>query len=285
MKVDNLFLEKCIGKGAFGEVFLTSKEGDTKKYATKTIQRDKVEGTKVMNYLKNEIIILQHLKHPNIVKFEDVKKSKKHFFIVLELCNGGELSKALEKYKQKFGKPFSEEIVQHLMRQIINAFQYIHNKGIIHKDINLDNILLNYETEKDKEELNLMKATVKIIDFVFACKISKYDHQNSALGNPIKIDPTILEKKHDEKEDIYSLGIICYEMLIGKPAFNTEDMEKLVSRIDKKEYFISTALSKEAISFLKDMLQYDSNSRLNSDQLSKHSFLTKNINNSHSIDS
>ena len=135
MKVDNLFLEKCIGKGAFGEVFLTSKEGDTKKYATKTIQRDKVEGTKVMNYLKNEINILQHLKHPNIVKFEDVKKSKKHFFIVLELCNGGELSKALEKYKQKFGKPFSEEIVQHLMRQIINAFQYIHNKGIIHKDI------------------------------------------------------------------------------------------------------------------------------------------------------
>lgn len=238
-----------------------------------------------MNYLKNEIIILQHLKHPNIVKFEDVKKSKKHFFIVLEFCNGGELSKALEKYKQKFGKPFSEEIVQHLMSQIINAFQYIHNKGrIIHKNINLDNILLNYETEKDKEELNLMKATVKITDFGFACKISKYGQQNSALENPIKIDPIILEKKHDEKEDIYSLGIICYEMLIGKPAFNTEDMEKLVSRIDKKEYFISTALSKEVISFLKDMLQYDSNSRLNSDQLSKHSFLTKNINNSHSID-
>ena len=148
----------------------------------------------------------------------------------------------------------------------------------------MDNILLNYETEKDKEELNLMKATVKIIDFVFACKISKYGQQNSALGNPIKTDPIILEKKHDEKEDIYSLGIICYEMLIGKPAFNTEDMEKLVSRIDKKEYFISTALSKEAISFLKDMLQYDSNSRLNSAQLSKHSFLTKNINNPHNID-
>ena len=99
MIVDNLILEKCIGKGSFGEVYLTTKKGSTQKYATKKFERDKVVGTEAMKYLKNEVIILQNLKHPNIVKFEDVKKTKKHFYIVMEYCNGGELSKALEKYK------------------------------------------------------------------------------------------------------------------------------------------------------------------------------------------
>ena len=123
MIVDNLKLEKLIGKGSFGEVYLTTKKGDTKFYATKKFDRANIEGTEAMKYLKNEIIILQHLKHPNIAKYEDVKKTKKHFYIVMEFCNGGELSKALEKYQSKYGCSFPEEIVQHLMRQIINAFQ------------------------------------------------------------------------------------------------------------------------------------------------------------------
>ena len=194
MIVDNLKLEKLIGKGSFGEVYLTTKKGDTKFYATKKFDRANIEGTEAMKYLKNEIIILQHLKHPNIAKYEDVKKTKKHFYIVMEFCNGGELSKALEKYQSKHGCSFSEEIVQHLMRQIINAFQYIHKLKIIHRDIKLDNILLNYETEEDKNNLNLMKATAKIIDFGFACKISKTGLQYSTLGSPINMDPIILKK-------------------------------------------------------------------------------------------
>ena len=127
MIVDNLTLEKRLGKGAFGEVYLTTKKGvDNKKFATKKFDRDVIEKGEAMKYLKNEIIILQYLNHPNIAKFEEVKKTKKHFYIVMEYCNGGELSQALAKYKEKYGKPFSEEIVQHFMRQIIIAFIYIH---------------------------------------------------------------------------------------------------------------------------------------------------------------
>ena len=151
MIVDNLVLEKCIGSGSFGEVYITSKKGSTEKFATKKFERSKIEGTEAMKYLKNEIIILQNLKHPNIVKYEDVKKTKKHFYIVMEYCNGGELSKALEKYQEKYNRPFSQEIVQYLMRQIISAFKYIHGLKIIHRDIKLDNILLHFEDEEDKK--------------------------------------------------------------------------------------------------------------------------------------
>ena len=295
MIVDNLILEKCIGKGSFGEVYITTKKGSNQKYATKKFEREDIEKTEAMKYLKNEIIILQNLKHPNIVKFEDVKKTKKHFYIVMEYCNGGELSKALEKYQEKYGKPFSQEIVQHLMRQIIDAFKYIHSLKIIHRDIKLDNILLNFETEEDKEKLNMMKATAKIIDFGFACRISKSGLQYSTLGSPINMDPIILKKLntpgrkarqlgYDQKADIWSLGTICYELLIGKPAFDAEDMDDLVSKIEDGTYSVPTNLSKEVISFLNAMLQYDSHQRLNSLELSRHVFLTKNIKDFTSID-
>ena len=295
MIVDNLVLEKCLGKGAFGEVYLTSKKGTDQKFATKKLEREQIEKSEAMKYLKNEIIILQNLKHPNIVRYEDVKKTKKHFYIVMEFCNGGELSKALEKYQKKFGKPFSQEIVQHLMRQIIDAFKYIHGLKIIHRDIKLDNILLNFDTEEDKENLNMMKAQCKIIDFGFACRISKSGLQYSTLGSPINMDPIILKKLnstgrksrqlgYDQKADIWSLGTICYEMLIGKSAFDAEDMDELVSKIEDGTYTVPTSLSREVISFLNAMLQYDSHARLNSLELSRHVFLTKDVKDFHPID-
>ena len=288
MQIDNLYLEKCLGKGAFGEVYLTKKTGETKYYATKKYDRDKIENTDAMKYLKNEITILQSLKHPNIVKFEDIKKTKKHYYIVMDYCNGGELSEALEKYKEKNGNPFPEVLVQYIMRQIISAFKYIHGQGIMHRDIKLENILLNYENEEDKKNLNLMKAQVKIIDFGFACKIQKNSLTYTAIGNPLNMDPLILKKLnsrgkkarqlgYDQKADIWSLGAICYEMLIGRAAFDAEDMEDLVDKIETGKYKVPTALSKEVVSFLNGMLQYDSRARLNIEQLAAHQFLTKDV--------
>jgi len=74
------------------------------------------------------------------------------------------------------------------MRQILEAFKYIHEKKIIHKNIQLDNILLNYENETDKNNFDLMKATIKIIDFGFACKISLSDIEEET-PNDYRVDP------------------------------------------------------------------------------------------------
>jgi serine/threonine protein kinase len=289
MIVDDLTLEKLIGKGSFGEVYLTSKKGDDKKkYATKKIERAQVEKGEGLKYLKNEIVILSYLKHPNIAKFVEVKKTKKHYYIVMEFCNGGELSKALEKYMEKNGKPFPEEIVQHFMKQIMDAFKYMHERKIIHRDVKLDNILISYDTEEDKQNFNLMKAQAKIIDFGFSCRINKSGLQYTTLGSPINMDPLILKKLgssnnktrqlgYGQKADIWSLGTICYEMLIGKTAFDEEDMADLFEKIESGKYIVPTTLSHEAISFLNGMLQYDGKNRLTAEQLYKHDFLTKDV--------
>ena len=183
---------------------------------------------------------------------------------------------------EKYGKPFSEEIVQHFMRQIISAFKYMHERKIIHRDVKLENILLDYDNEKDKENFDLMKANVKIIDFGFACKISKAGLQYTALGSPINMDPLILKKinsnsRKAQKADIWSIGTICYEMLIGKSAFDADDMEDLVNKVETGDYSVPTNMSSEVVSFLNGMLQYDSIRRLNADQLSRHAFLTKDV--------
>ena len=147
-----------------------------------------------MKYLKNEINILQSLKHPNIVKYDDIKKTKKHFYIVMDYCNGGELSEALEKYQIKMESRFLNIQFNILRDKSLSVFQYIHRQGKMHRDIKLENILLNYENEEDRKNLNLMKAQVKIIDFGFACKIQKNALTFTTIGNPMNMDPLILKK-------------------------------------------------------------------------------------------
>ena len=297
MQIDNLILEKPLGKGSFGQVYLTKIVDDKNNniYATKVYEREKIEGGEAFKYLNNEINILHELKHPNIVKFISVKKTKKHYYIVMEYCNGGELEKALEKYQIKYGKPFPEEVVQHLMRQIIDAFKYIHGKNVMHRDIKLENILLHFEKEEDRQNLNMMKAIVKIIDFGFACKIAKNALTFTTIGNPMNMDPLILKKLtskdgkrrelgYDQKADIWSLGAICYQMLIGKSAFDAEDMDELIKKIEAGKYNVPTNLSKEVVSFLNGMLQYDASLRLNIEQLYNHKFIQGNINDFHKID-
>ena len=295
MILDDYTLEKKIGKGAFGEVFLTTKTGTIKLFATKKMDKELFDNPTTKKYLLNEIYILKELNHQNIVKFIDLKRTNNHYYIITEYCNGGDLQKALERHIQKFGKPFSQEIVQHLMKQIISAFKQIHGKQIIHRDIKLENILLNYGTNEDKKNENLIKATIKIIDFGFSTKVEEQGLKYTTLGSPVNMDPLILSelskrgKKtpklgYDQKADIWSLGTICYEMAIGKCVFDADKLDDLIEKVEKGEYTVPKTLSKELISFINGMLQYDPKKRLNIEQLSKHSFLNKNVNQFERID-
>ena len=285
-QIEDLTLLKYLGKGSFGEVYLSTKKGRKENFATKKIDRKVADKPSFKKYFDNEIKILSSLNHPNIVKLEEVKKSKNHYYIVMEYINGGGLSDCLQKYMKIHNKAFPEEIVQYLMRQIIEGLNYIHSLKIIHRDLKLDNIMVSFDSDQDKEKLNMMKAKIKIIDFGFAIQLTKGDLTYSAVGSPINMDPIILKKfsknkgqnlGYDEKADIWSIGTVCYELLIGKAVFNAETMNDLVEKVEKGSYSIPKTVSKEVVSFLNGMLQYDSKYRLSSEELLKHPFLTKRV--------
>ncbi len=297
MQVDDLILTKSLGKGSFGEVFLTQKKGSNELYATKRLDRAFQEKKENMKRLTNEITILKNINppHPNIVRLIDLKKTKTHIYIVTEFCNGGSLSKCLQKYTSIHFKPFNEEIVQYLMRQIVNAIYFLHKHKVIHRDLKLDNILVNFPTEKDKKSLNMMKATVKLIDFGFATRLhsSKSNLTYTVLGTPCNMEPHLLnnmemrthnKQGYDEKADIWSLGTLCYEMLEGHMTFSGRSLEELYKKVKDGNYSLPLSSSKEAVSFINGMLQYDPNKRLSAEELLNHDFLVKSVNNFHSID-
>ena len=295
MLVDNLVLTKSLGKGSFGEVFLTKKVNGKELYATKRMDRAEFDKPDNNKRLLNEISILQKISHKNIVKLIEVKKTKSHIYIVTEFCNGGSLTDNLSKYVQIHRKAFSEEIVQYLMKQIVSAIYYLHMNKIVHRDLKLDNILLNFPNENDKANLNMLKAEIKLIDFGFATRLRTVNGNlaNTILGTPSNMEPHMLRdmenqrpslKGYNEKVDIWSLGTLCYEMLVGRMAFAGHSMEELYKKVKAGNYKLPLWLSKEAVSFINGMLQYDSNKRLSAVELLNHDFLKKNVKEFQTVD-
>jgi serine/threonine protein kinase len=280
--VDDLVLIKSIGKGNYGEVYLTQKKGRPEYYATKKMERSVCEKPENLKRLQYEINILKVLNHPNIVKFYGLKKTTNHWYLLTEYCNGGSLLGNLQKYMTNYRRPFPEEVVQYLMKQIVSALNYLHFNKIIHRDLKLDNILVTFKNEYDKSSLNMMKAIIKIIDFGFATKLNG-PLTFTALGTPTNMDPQILEhintgipnSGYNEKVDIWSLGTLCYQMVVGHMAFSGSSMEELFQKVKKGNYSLPMTLSKEIVSFINGMLQQDPNKRLTANQLLNHEFLTK----------
>ena len=289
LKLDEYTLNQILGKGTFGEVYLTQKDNDLSNYyATKKMKKEMVEDRRYIKYFNNEISILRKLKHENIIRLENLKVTKNHYYIIMEYCNGGSLSQCLNRYKELYHHPFTEEIVQHIMRQIVDAVRYIHSQRIIHRDLKLDNILVQFLNRNDYDTVNLLKAKIKIIDFGFATYKDSGDMSRTAIGSPLNMDPLILKKftygrveandlYYDEKADIWSIGALCYQMLIGNSPFDAYNMKELVEKIEEGNYNVPTNLSMEVVSFLNGMLQYNPNKRLNAESLFNHAFLKNNV--------
>ena len=293
-KILDITFLKRLGKGVFGEVYLSIRDGRNGYFATKVIKKEIMNKQSYKKNLKNEIEILKRLKHPNIYQLLEVKETPTFYFLVTEYVNGGCLSDYLKKYMQTYRQPFPESIVQHIMRQIIDAFRYIHHNNIMHRDVKLENIMIHYDNVNDKNNLNnLLRAKVKIIDFGLAIQ----GFGKTVAGSPLTMDPLILEKFnksltskicknliYDQKADIWSIGVICYQMLIGKSVFDAKTLNDLVKKVEEGTYSVPTSLSREIISFLNGMLQYKSEKRLSAEKLYKHPFLTRDIREFHKID-
>ena len=274
----NIELLNIIGKGSYGNVYLGKNVISNQYYAIKVISKSQLQSKIVYQYFNNEIYILKHIDHPNIVKYISLLEQKKDYWLIIEYCNGGSLVKALKYHLTKFNKPVPEKIVRYFIKNILTAVIYLNNKKLIHRDIKSDNILLHYENEEDLLSNNFMKAKIKLIDFGFARYLDENELAGSLVGTPMYMDPnvlkTFLESKsrvvqgfYDQKVDIWSLGILTYELLIGIVPFMSKDIKGLFQNVHKRDFYIPKEekrdfyLSENAIKFIDKTLNIDPNAR------------------------
>jgi len=305
-KVNNFILFKELGHGAFGKVYLSLDKNLDVLTAIKVINR-KFLSQLQKNKLISQLEILSKLNHKNVTKIIDKQKTANNFYIEMEFSNGPNLFEFLTLYKQKFGKNLSESEVQKVVKQIASGLEHLHDNKIIHRDIKLENLIINFDdisnkvkglTEEDinqKQKIFSTKTgntsevgslideniTIKICDFGFSREVDNNFQASTILGTPITTAPDVLflengQGHYGTEADMWSLGICVYELLIGKPPF-INSKEKLKKDILKGEFGYPTNvdISYETISFINSLLQYDAKKRLSWDKFWKHPFLTK----------
>ena len=221
----------------------------------------------------NEASIMKNLLHPNVISFKDVFKDTKldYFYIVMEYANDGDLSKKIKTQKNKIigEKYFSEEKIMQYFYQICRGLQYIHSKNIIHRDIKSQNIFL------------MKNGKIKIGDFGIAKALTNTkNNATTIIGTPYYFSPEIINgEPYNYKTDIWSLGVVLYEMCCLKLPFESNNIAQLSIKIMKGKYDpIPNRYSKNMANLIKNMLNIDQKLRPNINEVMQ-SPLLKNYHN------
>jgi len=252
---------KVLGSGAFGEVWLVHHKDLDRDFAMKIIKKRKNRSSDEKEIL-NEIEILKKLDHPKILKVIDFYSTLKKYYIITEYCPEGELFNEIIKV----GK-FDEGQAAFIINQILKAVTYCHKMNIIHRDIKPENIMI---TNREKNGC----LQVKLIDFGTAKIFEKGHQENKYVGSSYYMAPEIIKRKYDEKCDLWSIGVILYILLTGRPPFDGNDDEEILENVKKGVYdkwsYPFPLLSPHAKDLITKLLQYDPKKRLSAEQAIEH---------------
>ncbi|XVF81920.1 hypothetical protein PTKIN_Ptkin16aG0001300 [Pterospermum kingtungense] len=241
---------KVVGQGAFGKVYQVRRSNTSDIYAMKVMRKDKIMEKNHAEYMKSERDILTKVEHPFVVQLRYSFQTKYRLYLVLDFVNGGHLF--FQLYRQGL---FREDLARIYTAEIVSAVSHLHANGIMHRDLKPENILLDAD------------GHVMLTDFGLAKEFDENTRSNSMCGTVEYMSPEIvLGKGHDKAADWWSVGILLYEMLTGKPPFTGGNRQKIQEKIIKDKIKLPAFLSSEAHSILKGLLQKDASKRLGSGQ-------------------
>lgn len=254
-----------LGSGAFAQVFLCEHKPTGTNRAVKIIhksglsnqQRDPI-------YKLKEIQILKSLDHPNILKCFEIFEDDEKYYVATEYCSGGDLFGEILKMKK-----FSEAQAAEVMFQLLSALTYCHDKNVIHRDLKPENILLLGE-EKG--------FTLKVADFGSSCVLDKDRKLSGCFGSAYYVAPEVLKNNYNEKCDIWSLGVIMYILLTGRPPYSGKDTESILEQVRTNPLVITKfkvlGLSEESVDLLKMLLTIQPALRIDAKDAVQHPWIT-----------
>jgi polo-like kinase 1 len=251
---------RFLGKGGFARVYEMTNLENRKISAAKVIPKASLTKSRQKQKLMSEIKIHRSLHQPNIVGFEHFFEDNENVYILLEICSNQTTNELLKRRKR-----LSELEVQCYMQQIIGALKYLHSHRVIHRDLKLGNLFLS-----DKME-------IKIGDFGLATKLEfDGERKRTICGTPNYIAPEVLDGKtgHSYEVDIWSLGVIMYTLVVGKPPFETSDVKTTYRRIRMNAYSFpdTVPMSEQSKSLITRILILEPSRRPSLDDILAHDF-------------
>lgn len=198
--------------------------------------------------LQVEIKIHRHLKHEHICQYKHYFEDRNNCYILLELCHNQSLNEMIKRRKR-----LTEPEAAYFIAQLIKATRYMHNENVIHRDLKLGNLFLDID------------MNIKVGDLGLATRLEDKDEKRKTIcGTPNYIAPEIIQgdktkRGHSFEVDIWSIGVILYTILIGKPPYEAKDVKATYQRILNNEYSFPRHIevSERAKSLIRSMLQSD----------------------------
>lgn len=257
---DDFVVKKNLGRGKFGYVYLAKEKCSNVMVALKVLMKVQLTHDGSITNLKREVEIQARLHHPNILRMYGYFYDDSSVYLVLEYAPYGELYKELQK--EKF---FSEDVAARYVAQVIDALKYCKSCNIIHRDIKPENLLLGYN------------QTIKLADFGWSVHAPKpYNLRKTFCGTPDYVSPEIVRcKPYDSRTDLWSLGILTYELLVGSTPFYCDNPMEIYKRIDIGEYRFpeQPVVSDSAKSFITALLTQNPDDRMSLADAANHPWI------------
>ena len=269
-------IENLLGQGTFAKVFKAKDIKNNKYYAIKQLSKNRIDESDYLpNALKLEVEIMGKLEHENSVKLIEYFETDNKYNIVMELCDS-DLDIALEKHFSKHRKGYSELELWFIMNQFNKIFFKMTQNNVIHRDLKLKNIMIKYNKD-DK----ILGFTLKLSDFGFSKFLCDEDITYTELGTPATQAPEIkIEKKYNNKCDLWSVGVIIYKLLFNKLPFKSKRKKELIKELSEwKEVELpennNNPITEICFDLIKRLLQKKPEERIEFKDYFKHKYFSE----------
>jgi len=251
--VQDYLLTDIIGQGQFGKVWKAQHTKTNETFAMKAISLLKVNKVpKFREFLASEINVLDKIKSKHIVKYFGKLHTENNMYLIFEFCDGGTLEDVLVKK----GKLEQEEALRYF-KELLEAFKVLNEHNVMHRDLKPSNVLFDSQ------------GMLKLADFGFCKKLrGKYEMTKSIVGSPIYMAPELLQGRYyGFKADVWSLGVMLYEMIFGKCPYEENSIPSLINLIKRKPLTFIGNVTESNKTLLKKMLKMNPTERVSFEEL------------------
>jgi len=264
---DHYKVGEIIGKGGYGKVYKCVHKETGDERAVKSIEKEQSNDSQNSS-IYDEIEYLKSFDHPNILRMYAFFEDDNFYYIVTDICEGGELFD--EMYERG---PFKESDAAELIHQILSCVNYCHDRNVVHRDLKPENILLEHSDRHDGF------LDIKMIDFGLSHTLDREDkvRDTSVVGSTYYIAPEVYDDVYDSKCDLWSVGVIAYMLLSGYPPFDGLDDNEIEEKVLIGEFCfdepIWNSVPVTAKDFIKDLLTYDPDQRPTAKRALQHAWM------------